>query len=186
MRVGGCGRDTPCWAVLVGGAGAGYRYDSGDWQALARVLTEQAERRGLRWLIATSPRTGRAAQRLLRDMLPEASLAATSWHGEGGEDDVPDFLAAAERVLVTEDSMTMLAEAVSACKPVYALRPAHALPDARYRAVLARWQDRGLVARLRIDDLLEHPEHLDQADCRPLARPPVEALADVLRVRLGW
>ncbi len=185
-RVVGCGGDTPCRAVLIGGNGAGYRYGRDDWQALARVLAEQAERRGVRWLIATSPRTGAAAQRLLRDRLPETALAAASWHGRGGEGDVLDFLAAADRILVTEDSMTMLAEAVSALKPVYALRPAQAAPDARYRAVLDRWQARGLVARLRIDRLVESPGRLEEAAGPPLARPPVETLAGLLRLRLGW
>lgn len=181
----GCDSAHPCWALLIGGDGAGYRYTDADWIALGRLLVQTADRYGIRWLLSTSPRTGRAAERLLRDAVPESCLAAAAWYGRDPADRVMDFLAAADRVLVTEDSMTMLTEAISAMKPVYSLRPAHAGPNARYRHVMQRFEGEGLVARFDIGELAARPETLEQVRCRPLKQPPLEQLARQLAGHLG-
>ena len=181
----GCDAARPCWALLAGGDGAGYRYRAGDWRALGCALAGLSRLHGVRWLVVVSRRSGRGARRLAL-ALDEAYRAAWVEPGRPDGPGLLDCLAAAQRILVTEDSMTMLSEALSTCKPVYSLRPAHARPTVRYNAVLARWAANAWLARFDIAALARDPALLDAVPVSPLPRPPAEDLAERLRRVLGW
>jgi len=53
--------DAP-WLLLIGGNGAGYRYEDADWRALAAAVNRLGKEEGVRWLVTTSRRTGAAAR----------------------------------------------------------------------------------------------------------------------------
>lgn len=141
----------PCWAMLVGGDGAGYRYGESDWRRLIEGMEALATRHGVRWLLAGSRRTGPLLPRLLDgqacDWIEDRDV------GGGPDSRLPGYLAAATRVFVTEDSMSMLSDAIASGRPVVALRPAHAQPDARFGAALRRFEADGLIVRRTIADL---------------------------------
>ncbi len=63
---------------------------------------------------------------------------------------VKPFLGAAEAVFCTEDSMSMLGEAVCARRPVYSLRPATGEPKGRDRDIVDGLARSGRIARLSI------------------------------------
>jgi len=146
------------WLMLLGGKGAGYWYRQRDWMRIARIMNTLADRHGIRWLLVTSRRTGVVGERMLRRYIDASRLAKTCWSHDGDSYQAEAFLGAADQVFVSEDSMTMLAESMSAQRPVYSLRPEHAHPDSRYEQALLRYVDAGRLCRFALADLVERPE----------------------------
>lgn len=173
-----------CWALLVGGDGSGYRYRRNDWTKLGAALNQLAAGNPIRWLIATGPRTGQGAERLIRDAVEPGNLADASWYGMDRTNSLPLYLAAADTLFVTEDSMTMLGEALSAGKPVFSLRPETANPNQRYRNALQRYEARGLLSRLAISELQTAPGRVAEARFEAMSESPLKTLSRQLR-KLG-
>lgn len=105
----------PRVAVLVGGNSKAHRMTAENAKALALQLLALADRNvGL--MITASRRTGPENEKLLREMLQGPNIRF--WDGT---DDNPyfGFLALADYIVVTEDSVSMASEALSTGKPVY-------------------------------------------------------------------
>ena len=129
--------------VLIGGNSGAYRYRSEDWLQLTAFLREAHRLYGVRWLATTSRRSGR----FIADAL--ATMAQT---GEGGLETFIDFrtagagtlpaiFAAAHAILCTDDSTTMISEAIAARLPVVSVAPATSAVEPReaeFRQVLTR------------------------------------------------
>ena len=109
----------------------------------------------------------------------DAGFASTNQNPQ-----VVDAVGAAERVFVTEDSMTMLSEAACALRPVHSLRPATAAPAQRYEQALQRFAGQRWLCRHTIAELADRVEALDAQHCQALAASPTQRLADQLRERL--
>jgi uncharacterized protein len=112
------------WAMLIGGSSSSHRYTPEDWQALANGLNVWSTRYGIRWLLTTSPRTGKETEDLLREIIEPGKLAKAIWWAEKPEKKLAAMLGAAEGICTTQDSVTMVTEAVAVGKPVISLRPA--------------------------------------------------------------
>jgi len=106
----------PLVAVLIGGQNKVYAFDMATLGALADRLADLARRHGAGLLVTPSRRTGAAGERLLREKL--AGLPAYVWDG-AGENPYFAFLALADAIVVTEDSVSMVTEAASTGKPVH-------------------------------------------------------------------
>ena len=174
-----------CWCMLIGGDGAGYRYREQDWQALAQAMNRLAVHYGIHWLVVSSRRTGSAAAQQLRRLLEGGSLAVQCWHDAGDEYQAEAFLGAAEKVFVTEDSMTMLGEAMSVRRPVFSLRPRQLRPNTRYRDMIRRFAGRGLLCRFSIEELAQQPELVGKANYRIAETSAQARLSRQLGERLG-
>ena len=106
----------PLVAVLIGGANRVYRFDRRSAEQLADGLVAMARDRGCGLLVTTSRRTGAANQALLREKLRD--LPAEFWDGEG-ENPYFAYLALADALVVTCDSVNMVTEACYTGKPVH-------------------------------------------------------------------
>lgn len=137
----------PCTAVLVGGSSGPYRFTAQAARRLGRAASALARADGGSLLVTTSARTGEAATAALRAAI-DVPCFFHRW-----QPDVPDnpfhaMLALAGRVIVTADSVSMMAEAVSTGRPVLLFD----IEEGRYamRADLDRprigWRGRGLDA----------------------------------------
>ena len=173
------------WCVMAGGNGAGYRYGQEDWRNLAVLMNRLGDEYGVRWLLVSSRRTGKAAEQVLKEELDAGVLAATCWYGAGDAYRAEAYLGAAERTFVTEDSMTMLSEAIHSRRPVYSLRPQYALPTERYAAMIQGFADRGYLCRYALMELLQQPELLEKQQCQVLEESPLLELGEQLGKRLG-
>jgi hypothetical protein len=172
------------WTIMLGGDGAGYRYDQDDWRQLGHLLARLAEVHGVRWLVLGSRRTGRQAEKMLSETLGDRHIAAACWYRQGDADSVAACLGAADRVFVTEDSMTMLTEAIFSQRPVVSLRPASVAPTARYNAMIERFAAKGWICRYTIAALATGQRQLDDACCTVLETSPLPGLSRELAVRL--
>ena len=111
------------WAMVIGGTSVSHRYAAADWDALAASMNTLARREGIRWLVTTSRRTGAIAESRLRASLALDTLAANVWWADKPEKKMHAFLGASECVVVTQDSITMVTEAVASSRPVLVVKP---------------------------------------------------------------
>jgi hypothetical protein len=148
-------------ALLVGGDSRSHHYAESDWKALADGINRLGSR-GWRWLISTSPRTPPAAEALLRSLVNTRYLVKPVWWHDCPERVILDFLGAAEIVAVTQDSLSMLSEAMAAGKPVLSLVPVDVRHSAFLESVLQAQQSRRRMIRVPIARLGDQEVGADQ------------------------
>jgi mitochondrial fission protein ELM1 len=110
------GLPRPLVAVLIGGQNKVYSFTLETLAGIADRLAAMARDHGAGLLVTPSRRTGAAGEALLRQKL--AGLPAHIWDGTG-ENPYFAFLALADAIVVTEDSVSMATEAASTGKPVH-------------------------------------------------------------------
>ncbi len=139
----------PRIALLVGGNSGPYTLD----QATAAYLGQTASRLAAQGegslLVTTSARTPRPAAAALTAALT-APAYCFQWTPHSGDNPYLGYLALADAFIVTGDSISMLTEACSTCKPVYIFAPDEAVPglEGGWQRWRQRWQ------RLRFDALI--------------------------------
>lgn len=160
----------PLVAVLLGGSNGRYRFDAPVAAALAGELAAMMRAEGAGLAVTPSRRTDPAAVAALSG----AVVPAGGWVWDGqGENPYFGLLALADAILVTQDSVSMLSEAVATAAPVLAVR----LPGRGRRH--AAFLD-GLIADGRVRPWAGR---LERWAASPLDDTP-EAAA-ILRRRLG-
>ncbi len=117
-------------ALLVGGTSKHGHFGVEDARALIRELTLLLKENGTGLLVTTSRRTGKDVTDALETTLKTSGIEYFMWAPEEGSRDNPylAFLALADAVVVTADSVSMVSEAASAGKPVYLWGKEKALP----------------------------------------------------------
>lgn len=142
------------WAVLIGGDGAGYRFNRASMELLAKGLLEQAERNHARLLLSTSRRTGLAHEQTLKSCLENhPAVAYATYYNHLPEKVVAKFLGAADLVFCTADSASMITESMTAGKPVYVLAPERSTPPPSHQAYLQKHVDAHHIQLLPIQTL---------------------------------
>lgn len=109
----------PRVAVLVGGRSKAYDLRAATARRLGRELAAMLRRHGAGAMVTTSRRTPPAAAAALRTAL--ADQPAIIWQAgrEEGENPYFGFLAHADHIVVTADSVNMASEAATTGKPVH-------------------------------------------------------------------
>jgi mitochondrial fission protein ELM1 len=126
-------------------------------QAVARLTAE----RGGAVLATTSRRTGAEATDALAAGLARTLHVLYRW-GEPGENPYLGFLASADAVVATADSVSLISEACATTAPVFVALPQ--LAGARHRRLIATLHRAGHI-RLLGEDLSPWPRaRLDEAD----------------------
>jgi mitochondrial fission protein ELM1 len=108
----------PRVAVLVGGNGGGYRLTPTIMGDVAERLAGWARAQGAGLMVTPSRRTGTDNEAILRARF--SGLPGEVWDGTG-ENPYFAYLALADLILVTGDSVNMVSEACSTGKPVYVI-----------------------------------------------------------------
>ena len=107
---------SPRLTVLIGGKSKAFDLPPARAEMLADDLARALDHSGASLLMTFSRRTPVAAERILRERL--RGYPGIIWDG-AGENPYFAFLAAADFIVVTQDSVNMVAEAASTGKPVY-------------------------------------------------------------------
>lgn len=174
------------WTMLIGGQSRSHDFRPADWEKLAEGMIALARREGIRWLVTTSRRTGKEVEAKLRGLLPPEIVADAVWWCHSPEKKFPAYLGAAEVIWVTQDSISMVTEAVAAGKPVVVVRPELTpFPATCYiPGYLANLESLGLISQLPIVAMTGFAGR----DSFAPATPPrgTAALAEIARERLGW
>jgi hypothetical protein len=114
------GLPRPVLGVLIGGSNRAYRFGLPQLAGIAEKVALALRSSGGSALVTASRRTGAAGVALLRERL--AGCAAEIWDGRG-DNPYYAYLAVADVLLVTADSVSMISEAAATGKPVYILGP---------------------------------------------------------------
>jgi len=106
----------PILGVLIGGSNRSYRLGLDRLAGIAEAIAAILRTAGGSAVVTPSRRTGAAGIALLRDRL--AGLPAEIWDGSG-DNPYYAYLAIADALLVTADSVSMISEAAATGKPVH-------------------------------------------------------------------
>jgi len=174
------------WAMIVGGKSASHSFAPSDWDALAAGMNRLAKAHGIRWLLTTSRRTGAESEKHLRAKLSSDLLAKGVWWSENPEKKVAAFLGAAEVVFVTQDSVTMVTEAVASARPVLVLRPASVnLPANSFLpGYFDNLERAGRIRRMSFKTFSQ--AGIDTSGFSLRERAVTDELAELLLARLHW
>lgn len=140
----------PRVAVLLGGDSASYEFTTEDMRRLA-VALQALGALGASFLITSSRRTQTAL--LARVDHATTGFPRILWSGDGANP-YPQFLAAADHLIVTADSVNMTGEACATGRPVFVFHPTGTSAKfARFHDVLTQ---RGVTRPLpeRLDSLV--------------------------------
>ncbi len=133
-------------ALMIGGDSHGHSFSHGEWRSLASFLEASAAALKVRWRVSTSRRSPDFLRPLLADLAARGVIEEfldyrTAGPGSGNR------LFAADAVVVTEDSLSMLSEGLAAGRPVVALKPAK-VEDSSANEVVAGHAGQGWLAVL--------------------------------------
>lgn len=133
-------------AVLVGGTSKHGHFGAEDARSLVRELAKLLKENNNGLLVTTSRRTGKDVTEALEKTLKSSGMEYYLWTPEEGSRDNPylAYLALADAVVVTADSVSMVSEAASAGKPVYLWGQEKALPR-KFRAYYTAMMTQGRV-----------------------------------------
>ena len=170
---------------LVGGNAGPFRYRRKEWERLLAFIAEISKAWGTRWLVSTSRRTpDHVADKIAELAKDESVVARFIDYRTQGPGTLPEVFGKAEVILCTEDSSTMISEAVSARLPVVGVAPAaHRFTDEErsYREFLMQ---NGWCRVLPIADLTPDAFARALSEIEPIKENPLDALAAKLKQRL--
>lgn len=178
--------DGKLWAIIIGGASASHRFTDADWQALAEQMNALAAKHGIRWLVSTSRRTGEAAEQVLRKFLAPETIAYAVWWAEKPEKKMAAILGTASWIFTTQDSVTMVTEAIASGRPVVVTMPSgtEIKPASFLHGYFSRLEKASRIVRVPIDVLGNfQPEDVR---LQPRSQPINGELAAILLARLQW
>ncbi|WP_181706775.1 ELM1/GtrOC1 family putative glycosyltransferase [Chthonobacter rhizosphaerae] len=126
--------------LLVGGPAHGHHFDDGDWTDLENLVAALASR-GVRWLATSSRRTPVPVIERCRALERHGIVERFVDHRAEGAGSA-EAIFAADALVVTEDSQSMIAEALAAGRPVVALKPRRVSPSSA-NEIVAAWAAAG-------------------------------------------
>ena len=176
----------PLIGLLVGGDAGTIRYAADDWTALLDFVVDLHRQCGTRWFVANSRRTPDAISDRLAALASGGDSAIERFVDvrSAGPGTLGPILAAADAMIATDNSSSMISECAWARLPVLGVSAAGAaLPEDEtlYRAWMMR---EGWTATLPIAQLA-HDRVLDTlARLRPLGHNPQADLAALIRSRI--
>ena len=109
---------TPRIAVLAGGHSGPYPFDAEAGERLGRQASEMARATGGSLLVTTSARTREDTTQAMRDAI-DVPCEFYAWRRDDTENPYFGYLSVADRIIVTGDSVSMMAESCATGKPVY-------------------------------------------------------------------
>jgi uncharacterized protein len=172
-------------ALLIGGPSGESTYTDTDWDRLFSLIATTAGE-GIRWLVSNSRRTPEPISDRLRDLARNTGSPIAQFIDVRQPDAMPlaAILAAADAVLVTDESSSMVSDAIAAGLPVLGIAPQqHALTanERDYRAHLSR---EGWYRALPLATLTSQAVLAALTQLTPLTADPAAALSALLAERL--
>ena len=172
-------------ALLVGGPSGESDYGGDDWASMLQLI-EAVAAGGLRWLVSNSRRTPAALSDRLADLSRGTSPAIAQFSDtrRTTSASLAGILAAADAAVVTDESSSMVSDAVAAGLPVVGIAPKHHRLTANERDYRAHLMAKRWYRALPLDGLTPARLLGAHAELLPLAEDPVGPLAALPAERL--
>lgn len=136
------------YSLLIGGDGAGYRYDDAFYEALTQFVINVSKNDKIKWLITTSRRTPLKIEKKLKENLEEYCAYFVEYNKKPEKVLLP-FLGSGSALFVTEESSSMISESIAARKPVYTLYR-DKTQDRNYHTLLSKFEEEKKITRVNI------------------------------------
>ncbi len=181
----GTGTPPAIAGLLLGGNTTDYKYQPEDWQQLIALIDNTHQSWGTKWLISNSRRTPGDAS----DLFAQKSAEADNWiefidYRSAGPGTLEQIYASANVILCTNDSSSMISEAIAARLPVIGITPKvhnFTAQEQEYRHYLEQnnWTKTLAIASLS-------PEIIEQTltQIHPMQQNHLDLLAEKLKQRL--
>jgi mitochondrial fission protein ELM1 len=171
--------------LLIGGNAGPFRYKVEEWDRLLTFAAEVSRAWGTQWLVSTSRRTSASVADKIAALAKDNRLIARFIdYRTAGAGTLPEIFGKADVIVCTEDSSTMISEAVTARLPVVGVAPgAHRFTDdeQEYRDFMIA---NGWCRALPIAELTPQTFARALSEIEPLRDNPLDALAAKLKERL--
>lgn len=175
----------PLAGLLIGGNSGLFHYRDEEWGRLGDTLGSIHRAGGTRWVVSTSRRTAPGvADSFVALATASPAIVTMIDYRTAGPGSLPRLFAGVDAIVVTEDSSTMISEAISQRLPVVGVSPAqHSFKrdEAEYRALMLAndWCRFVPMAELTPDVFKSA-----LAEVRPLSENHLDRLADALAEHL--
>jgi mitochondrial fission protein ELM1 len=147
-RENGPERNRRYHALLIGGDGSGYRYTDEEYDALIAYVNRTSK--DVNWLVTTSRRTPPDVEKRMQAQMNTTMFVA---YNQEPKKVIGTFLALSETVFVTEESASMVSEAVASGKSVITLKPEVLQPEENYRKILGKFEEAKRIKQVKIGEL---------------------------------
>ncbi|AWF81073.1 hypothetical protein BTJ40_09745 [Microbulbifer sp. A4B17] len=142
----------PFYTLLIGGDGSGYKYAHKDYTDLVEELKKIAVSHNISWLISTSRRTPSYVAELIESNMPfDTCFSLIDYHQP--HTSLEEIMGACEKVFITEDSSSMISEALALSKPIYTLSPNSKNIYGAHKNLIERLHSDNYIERVKIVDL---------------------------------
>jgi len=136
------------YTLLIGGDGSGYRYSEKEYEKLIDLVNHTKE--DVKWLVTTSRRTPLEMEMQMQKKMNTAMFVA---YNQKPQKVIGAFLALSDVVFVTEESASMVSEAVASGKKVVTLVPEVVVLDKNYGKILNKFEDEEKIKRVQCADI---------------------------------
>jgi hypothetical protein len=146
----------PLTALIIGGAIKGKEFSAENAVLLAEKILRLKKAIGGSLLITSSRRTGQKAENLIMERLKGIPAHTFLW-GDTSENPYLGYLACADQIVVTGDSVSMCSEACGTGKPVFVFTGRHWLPRKHIRFIASLYKN-GYATALKACNLSFKPK----------------------------
>ncbi len=143
----------PYLSVIIGGAIKGKPFSLENAKSLAERIKSIHKEIGGSILVTTSRRTGTEPEKLIMDTLKGIPMHTFLW-GEKKENPYMGYLACADKIIITGDSVSMCSEACGTGKPVLVFEGSNWLTSKHHRFVESLYDGKFAIA-------IDNPKALD-------------------------
>jgi mitochondrial fission protein ELM1 len=137
--------------LILGGNGIGYKYDKHEWDEILKNFSDFCQQSNTKPLFITSPRTPNEVESIIQSKY-ETSFSVL-FHSENKRGSFPHLLYMASNIFVTEDSSTMLSEAISAGKRVACIYPKNINAPEKYTEIIRKYEALNFIKRKNINEI---------------------------------
>ena len=147
-------KDTIYYCLLIGGDGAGYKYDDKFYDDLIVFVKNLSKEKNIKWLITTSRRTPEKIEEKLKNNLKDFCAYFVDYN-KYPQKVILAFLGLSEKIFVTEESSSMISEAILSEKDVITLRGKDIKLSSNYQNILDKFVTSNYIIRYKFDENIE-------------------------------
>ena len=137
--------------LVLGGDGIGYTYTKREWIEIIDNFSSFCETKESNPLFITSRRTPKEIENLIKERF-EVSMSVL-FHSEKARGKFDHLLYLAHDIFVTEDSSTMISEAISSGKKVASIFPQNIKAPEKYSQIIMKYESLGFIERCDIQSI---------------------------------
>ena len=135
------------YALLIGGDGSGYKYDEEFYNKLIYFVKKVSKEKSIKWLITTSRRTSLDIENKLEKELSDYCTYFVSFNKKEEKVLLP-FLGLSKFIFVTEESASMISEAIASLKPVFTISNNLDTDNINYNRILEKFENEKKIKRI--------------------------------------